>query len=271
MPRPQVESRSVPLSRDVLTAEIRDRLVREGHPRLLVLCILIVSGGCAFLFSAGTLRAGFDSMGLRYPTAALVGYLVFVLLIRVWIAWRRRGLEVDGAGDLGLDFPSFALDRAVPQLDPFGGGGSGGGGGGAQWDVPAITESSSVPNATGADASLPRGVSFDLDADDLLLLLLAALLAAGGLAAMLYVVYAAPLLLAEVALDAALVSSVYRRLRREDVGHWSTAVLRRTWLPAAAVVCVMVGTGFILQHVFPDARSIGDAARAVLDGGLWRR
>lgn len=242
---------------------MRDRLVRDTNPRLLVLCILIVSGGCGFLFSAGTLRAGFDSMGLRYLSAALVGYLVFALQIRVWIAWRRRSLDV-GSGD--LDVPDLALDRPVSQLNPFGGGGSGGGGGGARWDVAVNDQSPLVPAAPGAAASPPGGLSFDLDADELLLLLLAALLGAGGLAAMLYVVYAAPMLLAEVALDAALVSSVYRRLRREDVGHWGTAVLRRTWSAALIVVCAMAGIGFILQQVFPDARSIGDVARAALDG-----
>ena len=51
--------------------------------------------------------------------------------------------------------------------------------------------------------------------------------------------YAAPVLLAEVALDAALVAGIYRKLRKEDARYWLGSALRHTWLPAViAAVCL---------------------------------
>ncbi len=76
-------------------------------------------------------------------------------------------------------------------------------------------------------------------------------------------IYIAPMLLAEVALDAALVSAAYRRLRKEDVGHWTGAVFRRTWVPAVILVIFMSVAGFAAQRIAPEARSIGDVVRTL--------
>ena len=254
----------------MLTTELRDRLNRDSNPRLVILVVVVVAGGFAFLCSAGMLRAGVASMGPRYFGAALAGYLAFALLIRVWIAIRRGRFEPDV--DFGLD-PAGGLHGhaedvvAAPEITTFSGGGSGGGGGGAGWDPTAADVSTSIARQVPAGTPPSSGgFPLDLDLEELALVALAALLAVGGLAAILYVVYTAPLLLAEVALDAALVSSVYRRLRRRDAGHWGVAVLRRTWVPATMMILFVTAAGFMLQHVFPDARSLGDVVRAGLGG-----
>lgn len=105
--------------------------------------------------------------------------------------------------------------------------------------------------------------SAGLDLDDLWWVVVAIILSLGGFVAVLYVVYAAPVLLAEGALDAALVSTVYRRLRREDAGYWAGAVLRRTWLPAVVLIVFVTLLGVVLQRAVPGARSIGDVLRSV--------
>lgn len=79
-----------------------------------------------------------------------------------------------------------------------------------------------------------------------------------------YVVYAAPVLLAEVALDAALVTTVARRLRKQDAGHWSAAALRHTRVPALVLIVFMIVMGFSLQRAVPEARSIGDVIRELV-------
>ena len=86
---------------------------------------------------------------------------------------------------------------------------------------------------------------------------------AGGAVAIGYVIYAAPLLLSEVALDAAVASTLYRRLRKDDVSHWAVTVLRRTWIPAAAIMLFAALGGYALQRVAPEARSIGGVVRAL--------
>jgi hypothetical protein len=88
--------------------------------------------------------------------------------------------------------------------------------------------------------------------------------ALAGLLAVAFVVYWAPVLLAEVALDAALVGTAYGRLRREDRGYWATTALRQTWAAAAVLVAFMAMLGFALQQVAPEALSIGDVIRRVL-------
>jgi hypothetical protein len=136
-----------------------------------------------------------------------------------------------------------------------GGGRSGGGGGGARWsgDVRAVADARGSARTGGGSS----GWSFDLDADDAVWLVVVAVLVCGGLIAVGYVIAIAPALLAEVTLDAALVTTVYRRLRPRDMQHWSVGVVRRTWLPAVVVVLCLAGAGYALQRVAPDARSIG--------------
>ena len=133
-------------------------------------------------------------------------------------------------------------------MQAFAGGRSGGSGSGAVWGKSESGVASSV----------------SVDADELWPVVLVVICAAGAVFAMFSVVYAAPLLLAEVALDAALVGGVYRRLRREDARHWLGSAFRRTWLPALAISLLMMAAGFALQWAAPEARSIGGAMRLLL-------
>ncbi len=228
--------------RPELIAEIRARFIARGYPRLLVLFILLLSGLAAFAFSAGTLRLGFELMPLRYLAATLVGYATFLLLIRIWIAFHRR------EWDPGIDIPDVPGGSSGSDGAAFGGGGSGGGGASAKWDVPDV----------GA-------VDVGVDFDDAWPLVLAAAVLLGSVLAMFYVVYAAPVLLAEIALDAALVAGIYRKLRKQDARYWLGSALRHTWKPAAvAALCLWV-TGTALQWAVPYARSIGDVVRALVD------
>jgi hypothetical protein len=220
--------------------EVRKRFIARGYPRLVVSLILGLSGLVAFGFSASALALGLDHMPMRYLLATIAGYGVFLALIRVWIALHRIGWHVDlPVPDLG-GLPSHTSNAA------FGGGRSGGAGATGSWQSPSIA----VPD-------------IDVDVDEGWPLLLAAVLFLGGVIAMLYVVYAAPVLLAEVALDAALVTGIYRKLRKQDAGHWLGSALRHTWLPALIAAICMYAAGMALEVAAPDARSIGDVVRAV--------
>ena len=107
-------------------------------------------------------------------------------------------------------------------------------------------------------AAIPSGAGVSaLDLDDGLWLARRAACAVAGLVAIGYVIYMAPVLLAEVALDAAIISVLYRRLRRDEQGHWLTTVFRHTWVPAVVLVVFAFVAGFALQQAAPDARSIG--------------
>ena len=215
---------------------MRARLLATGFPRFVILLILVIAGLTAFGFSALALNGGLDDMAVRYFVATIVGYAVFLLLIRVWIALRRRESDITDLPDIS-HLPSHG--------DGFGGGQSGGAGATGSWGQPADG---------GIDIDVP-------DADEAWPVVLAAVVLLGGVVAMLYVVYLAPVLLAEVALDAALVTGIYRKLRKKDAGHWLGSAVRHTWLPATIAAVCIAFAGLVLQWAQPTARSIGDVFR----------
>jgi hypothetical protein len=210
--------------RDELIAHLRDRLINPRRPRLVVLLILTLAGAAAFGTSVGALRLGLDSMALRYAIATLCGYAAFLALIRLWIALQR-------GEDLGDVVDTARETSEVTEFLPEYGGGA------------------------------PEVFDFSVDLEEGWFVALAIACALIGLVALAYVVYIAPMLLAEVAVDAALVSAVYRRLRRGDIRWWAASVFRRTWLAAVALVIFMGIAGFALQQIAPDARSIGGVVR----------
>jgi hypothetical protein len=271
-------------ARDTLVAELHDRLTRTSSPRVTILIVLALAGGAAFLTSFAGLSAGIDSMAVRYAIASIAGYLAFVMLIRGWIAIRRGWQPDDVVVDIvdaGLPNPIDVIDvadlagrgvgRGAQALKSFAGGKSGGGGGGSAWIAEPLERAASmravhVPSSSASSAASDavESVGSSLDLDDGIWIVIAIVAALGGVVCIAYVIYIAPLLLAEVALDAALVSAAYRRLRKEDVGHWTGAVFRRTWVPATILVIFMFATGFAAQRFAPEARSIGGVIRALV-------
>jgi hypothetical protein len=254
-------------TRHSLVAEIRASLDRESFPRAIVLVMLLVAGGAAFLTSVVALNSGLTSMAMRYALATAVGYLVFLLLIWLWIAI-RRGTALDTVIDLAPDLPlsrSGGERPGEPQAaHHWERSGTG-------WDdVPversqaALESTVADPAAGGSAGSATDGLLSSLDLDEFWWVAIAAVVLGAGIVAVAFVVYSAPLLLAEVALDAALVSTVYRRLRREDAGHWAATALRQTWLSAGTLIVFMGVLGFAFQQLAPDARSIGGVLRHLL-------
>jgi hypothetical protein len=241
---------------------VHDRLTHRTAPRLELLLIVSLAGVAAFLTSMWGLRLGLHSMAWRYALAVAVGYGTFLLLIRIWIAWQRRRPDARGASDAldvvsdsGIDIPhsSSIVGDEVPLFEA---GRSGGGGGGASFGPHA-----SATRVHTAAGEVTGGI--DLDWDELWPLAIAVACVVAGMVAMANVIYTAPVLLAEVGLDAAIMSAVYRRLRREDASHWALTVLRRTWLPALALLVFAVIGGYALQQIAPEARSIGGVMRGM--------
>jgi hypothetical protein len=248
------------LSRAQLVARMRERLARPGASRLLLSLIMILAACAAFVASIIALRSGLGSMTLRYPLAVVVGYLTFLALIRGWIAWQRRGRWANGGSTVGdlvssIDAGDLSLpSRSGAQPSFFAGGRSGGGGGGSTW--------SGIISPTRSSSGGPSGGSgLSLDLDEIWPVVLAVVCALGGLLAIFYVIYVAPVLLAEVALDAAIVSTLYQRLAKHEMSHWAMTVVRHTWLPALALVMFAAVGGWALQLAAPEARSIGGVIR----------
>jgi len=217
--------------------------------------IMAAAGGAGFLASVLMLGAdleSFNSMTIRYPVAALCGYASFVLLIRVWIAMQRSA--PDAGGDIIGEVIEESIDLGrLPSA--FRDGASEGSG------VSRVSVRRSVWDSVFDTSGGSSG--WDIDFGDSIWLAVGAVCVLGGLFALVYVISMAPVLLAEVALDAAVVSVLYRRLRQDEAGSWLTTVLAHTWIPALILIAFTLLTGFALEQLAPDARSIGGVIRSL--------
>ena len=239
--------------RSELLAQMRSRFIAGVYPRLTIFTFIGLSGAAALGASAAMFRLGFERMGYRYAVATFVGYAVFLVLIKLWIEFLRPRPSREGV-DLDMFSDPIEVAAGLAARDAtvgFSGGSSGGGGASGSWG----------PHADGApDIPLP-----DVDADEAWPVVVAAIVAAvvllGAVIATFYVIYYAPVLLAEIALDAALVTGIYRRLRRQDARHWLGSAIRHTWKPALVIMMCLFVLGTVLQWANPSMRTIGDWLR----------
>jgi hypothetical protein len=260
-------SRKIP-SREELVERAKDHLQRDGLPRLQMSLIVALTGGAGFLSSYALLRLEVDSMALRYPIAVAVAYGVFLLLLWMWLALQRRGLdEVIDAAD-AVDLADGALGAAGDAVDSFAGGGGsfGGGGASASFEDPlslGVSAPVRVPKSGGGESS---GFDFGLDLDEggCLVLAAVAVMAVAALGTALWIIWTAPVLLAEVLVDGLLMAGLYRRLKRsEEPAHWLLGAVRRTWIPALITAVLFAAAGHLLRQAAPQARSIGAAVEAI--------
>ena len=219
--------------------------------------IVLATGLAGFGVSVALLALGVASMPIRYTVAVLAAYAVFLLLVRLWALYQRHRLEAHGSLADFVPVPDHAAtDHAATDVGTSVGGGGrfGGGGAGRSWEGEAV-----APDVAPVTSGVP---ALDLDLDEGWVLVVPVVVLVGGVLAAVYVIYAAPVLLAEVLLDVVLVSGLYRRLRRLESRSWLTTAIRRTWVPVALVVLLVAAGGFVIQHVVPQADSIGDVLGA---------
>src|SRR5262249_45713047 len=92
------------------------------------------------------------------------------------------------------------------------------------------------------------------------LLIIIALLAA--LFASVWILFDAPVLLAELLVDGALIAGLAKRLRKPDgEHHWAMTALRRTFVPFLITAAAFAFVGFCLQYFVPDATTMFEALR----------
>jgi hypothetical protein len=187
---------------------LRRQLLARSFPRLQMMLLLALAGFGAFVSSLAMLHGGITSMPARYFIAAALGYLIFLALVRAWLAYQRRRWVIDLA-DLPVDVPLGGGPDAPPL---FTGQGGSFGGGGASGHFSLVDAPGAAPITPPAE--LPRASSALLDGipdvDDAWPIVVVVFVALGALVALAFVVWASPALFAEVLLDAAVVGAVYR-------------------------------------------------------------
>ena len=269
----------------VVAARIRAHLDSTSWQRFHCALIVTLSAAAAFLASRILLRLHLGHMAWRYGIAALAGYAVFFLIIRLWVMWKasrleddddddggapvsrarasgRGGLDVGDLFDGNISLPSRGGGRAAQvAVDAFRGGQSGGGGASMAFETPPQVPPIAVANVGGTAPKGSGGFSLDIDGDDLFWVIVAVGAACAGVVAVGYVVWAAPTFLGEVAVNAAMAGKVYHGMQRRDSSHWTEDQFKRTVFPALIVIASAAAAGYAFHRLAPEAVTVG---------GVWR-
>lgn len=198
---------------------------------------MFVTALAGFLASVGLLKLGLDQMWLRYPLAVLIAWGVFLLLVRRWAEQERSSMRVDEE----LGSPEARSDDAPADRKSV-------------WDGPA-PEARLWRYDWLNWIELEEGCLVIIAVAVVVTLLVGTALAIGGL------IMEAEAVLAEVLLDAILVSALYRGLRKKEVDWWSDGPVRQTVKPVLKTMASLMIIGILLHYYAPEARSIGGAWR----------
>jgi len=249
---------------------LRERIERLHYVRLHCALILVACFGAGLVATKALLMLGVHSMWIRYAIALVIAYLVFLGGVRLWLRYAGYDGEParrDGGGYDGPDPFSGTWDGpGGSRVDVLRGGGgrSGGGGASARFDGGSASEGSvSLLGSSSRGSSSGGGGGFDLGDGVVLLLLIAVAVAVSG--AVIYLVWAAPTILADAAFAALLSAGLVRSTRRMASGGWVTSVVGNTWIAFTVVALLAIVFALAAQHVYPDARSIVDVVRHLKD------
>ncbi len=79
-----------------------------------------------------------------------------------------------------------------------------------------------------------------------------------------YVIWIAPILFAELIIDAAVVSTLYKPVKNIQRGHWLLTALKKTAIPAMIVMILLGIAGIVMQAAEPEVVTIGQFLKKFL-------
>jgi hypothetical protein len=199
-------------------------LAKYSQPRFQLFLILVLTAAVGAGTSFVLLKNGLDTMWLRYPIAAVIAYLTFLALLRLWVQCKLSQLDFSHEAYLDEPEPEPKSQRST-------------------WN-------------TGLFDLLDLVCWFD---DFPVAILIVAVVII--LVVVLGIIVAAPVLMAEVLVDGILVAGLWHRFMLYGKQSSLRGTIRATILPAIAVVVCLAIIGLILQMIEPGANSIGDVFR----------
>lgn len=238
---------------------LRRQIELHSFPRLQMFIIVAIAGTTGFVASFMLLDSGLTEMWLRYSCAMLAAYLMFLFLLWLWL--RSSAEDYLDFPDLSGISPSGRSSEAVQGFEAKGGE-FGGGGAQGSYDEPVSSYSISpepIGNLSDGDGNvIGEALEGAAQAEELaiplvVLVLLGALLFSSAL-----IVYSAPMLFAELLLDAALAAGLYRKLRSLPTRHWLETAIHRTVWPFIATTIFVAACGWSMQLYAPGAHSLAE-------------
>jgi hypothetical protein len=247
------------LERTRAIERMRSRLEREHYPRVQMGWIVTLTGLAGLAASFAMLQAGMTEMGQRYFWAMLVAYGAFFLILWVWLRARRDDV---------VDFQPGGGGGDSAGTPPWNGAGGMFDGGGASGNYEVASGAADLADGTSSavgagDVAGGVGEAAGAAGDAAVPLAVFALLAlaAGIVFSSFFVIYSAPVLLAELLVDGVLAAGLYRGLRGVDQRHWMESALRRTVVPFLLTTLFVTSAGWAMGRYAPGAHSVGDVLR----------
>ncbi len=273
-------------SRTHLVSRLKSRIEKDGYPRLQMMLMVMMTGLIGFLSSFILLHSGMQTMWLRYLCAFGIAYIGFIGLLRVWLVTQRE--QVADVAEAVLDLAYYSSRpssssmssssdaiASVNQLSRQGGDFSGAGAS-ASFDPAAnppealidLSEAANIASAggsgsgggsSGSSSGIGDVLSGAGDADELVIPLAVAAFVLALLFSTLYVVYSAPMLLAELSVDFLLATGLYRRLKKIPETAWLGTAIKKTIWPFLITALVISASGWALQNSAPGANTLSEA------------
>jgi hypothetical protein len=252
------------MARQPIVQRFRQRIVRQYMVRFHMTLLLAATAAAGVLCSKLLLAAGLQSVLYRYPIAVLGAYLVFTGLARLWVAYVMINVVADKGRtnsigfDLGGDILSNAGSSSGSGMS-FGGGDSGGAGASDVWESPTSQLAAAPASGGGGGFEFPS-LDLDLDFEEgfwillVLGLLILVLACAGG-----YLIWAAPQILPDLALNALLASTLTGAAKRAESQGWMVSVLRATVVPLLLSLGVTIGLAVVVHRHCPGAEKLTTA------------
>lgn len=246
------------------------RVVRDLRQQRMLwlhgLCIGLITLMVTWGASALQMHLGNESLALRYLVSLGVGYLAYLLTVRVWADALIRPTHADVPDLSGLDVPSIHGDGGKPGLpDLHSGGGGDFGGGGASGDF--SDGATGVADGLGDLAGGAIEVAASADEAAIVVVPVVAVFLMGcalflGAGSLVLLYFGWEVLLA-VAVELAFSYATARTAVRVSREGWASAAVRLTWKPLAGAVVCAVMLGAAIDHFIPAAQSLPQALRVL--------
>lgn len=251
--------RSVRMWESRVTRDLRQQRRLWLHGLCIGLITLMVTWGV----SALQMHLGNESLALRYLVSLGVGYLAYLLTVRVWADALVRPSHADLPDLSELDAPNIGGGGKAGQSDIHSGGGGDFGGGGASGDFSG--DAAAVADGVGDLAGGAIEVAASADEAAIVVVPVVAVFLMGcalflGAGSLVLLYFGWEVLLA-VAVELAFSYATARTAVRVSREGWASAAVRLTWKPLAGAVLCAVVLGAAIDHFIPTARSLPHALR----------
>jgi len=254
--------RSVRMWESRVTRDLRQRRVLWLHG----LCIGLITLAVTWGVSALQMHLGGESLALRYLVSLGVGYLSYLLTVRLWAEALIRRSHAEVPDVSGLDLPGTQGGWEMPSLPTLHSGGGGDfGGGGASGDF--SDAAADVADGMGELAGGAIEAAAGSDEAAIVVVPVVAVFLIGcavflGAGALVLLYFGWDVLLA-VAVELAFSYATARTAVRVTREGWASAAVRLTWKPLAGAVLCAVVLGATIDYFIPTAQSLPQALKAL--------